>query len=74
MKRRDFIRNSALAGLATAMPLAAEAAGKKKTKPAEMPQEPQLNAENQRFKFRPDGKFKILQFTDTHYITGDNRS
>lgn len=74
MRRRDFIRNSALAGLATAMPLAAEAAGKKKTKPTEVPKEPELNAENQRFKFRPDGKFKILQFTDTHYITGDNRS
>jgi len=33
-----------------------------------------LNEKNQRFQFRPDGKFKILQFTDTHYISGDERS
>lgn len=25
-------------------------------------------------KYRPDGKFKILQFADTHYISGDTRS
>lgn len=25
-------------------------------------------------RYRPDGKFKILQFTDTHYIKGDSRS
>lgn len=26
------------------------------------------------FHFRPDGSFTVLQFTDTHYITGDPRS
>lgn len=25
-------------------------------------------------KYRPDGKFKIIQFADTHYISGDSRS
>ena len=25
-------------------------------------------------KYRPDGKFKIVQFADTHYIKGDSRS
>ena len=25
-------------------------------------------------KYGEDGKFKILQFTDTHYIVGDERS
>ena len=63
-----------MASLATAMPVAAEAAKKKKATAAETPKEPELNQENQRLKFRPDGKFKILQFTDTHYIAGDNRS
>lgn len=24
--------------------------------------------------YRPDGKFKILQLTDTHYVSGDSRS
>ena len=74
MNRRDFIRNSAAAGLVTAFPLAAEAAKKKKNSSVEALQEPALNDEKQRFHFRPDGKFKILQFTDTHYIAGDKRS
>lgn len=63
-----------MASLATAMPVAAEAAKKKKATAAETPKEPELNQENQRLRFRSDGKFKILQFTDTHYIAGDNRS
>ena len=63
-----------MASLATAMPVAAEAAKKKKATAAEAPKEPELNQENQRLRFRSDGKFKILQFTDTHYIAGDNRS
>ena len=25
-------------------------------------------------RYRPDGKFKILQLTDTHYVSGDSRS
>ncbi len=74
MNRRDFIRNSAAAGLATALPMTAEAAKKKKNTSQEVSKEPQLNDEKQRFKFRSDGKFKILQFTDTHYIAGDKRS
>ncbi len=28
----------------------------------------------QGLRFRPDGTFKIAQFTDTHYIHGDARS
>lgn len=28
----------------------------------------------QKFRFRPDGKFKVLQFTDTHYIAGNPKS
>ena len=27
-----------------------------------------------KFKFNPDGKFKILHLTDTHYVSGDPRS
>lgn len=34
-------------------------------------QEPRIAAE---LKYRADGKFKILQLTDTHYISGDARS
>ena len=63
MDRRNFIRQSALAGLATALPTLS---GKAATIAA--------TSRTQKLTFRPDGKFKILQFTDTHYISGDARS
>ena len=34
----------------------------------------QLDAQKHELKFNKDGKFKIVQFTDTHVIYGDKRS
>lgn len=66
MKRRDFFRVAALSGAAIAVPgIDVLATGRN-------------DGHNDKpvigFKFRPDGKFKIVQFTDTHYIAGDPRS
>lgn len=64
MDRRDFIRSAAVAGIAAATPcIPARAAS-----PASETNRPKS------FRFRPDGTFKIMQFTDTHYIAGDERS
>ena len=64
MDRRDFIRSAAVAGIAAATPcIPARAAS-----PASEANRPKS------FRFRPDGTFKIMQFTDTHYIAGDERS
>lgn len=66
MDRRSFLKNAALAGAAAAIipsiPQSCTDKGKRQEHPsAEMA-------------FRPDGRFKLLQFTDTHYISGDPRS
>ena len=64
MKRRDFIKHTAAAGLVSALP----------TIPVVATNGTPETYEPQNFTFRPDGTFKILQFTDTHYIAGDARS
>ena len=74
MDRRDFLKNSAsaaLAGAAMTIPgletLASETPQVDKSKtPA--------NGIAHRLKYNENGKIKILQFTDTHYIEGDERS
>ncbi len=66
MDRRTFVKSSAMlgmAGLTSAIPLSGEAAVHAKSANKPFPS----------FKFK-NGKFKILQFTDTHYIAGDSRS
>lgn len=69
MKRRDFLKTSAMAalsGVAIAVPVLGSA------------MDSNLQTEQKegviQFRFRPDGKFKILQITDTHYVTGDPKS
>lgn len=66
MKRRDFLKTSAAAVAAlsvmTELPVLAGRKCKKST--------PGVHD----LSFRPDGKFKLLQLTDTHYISGDPRS
>ena len=66
MDRRTFVKSSAMlgmAGLTSAIPFDGKAAERDDVKKDNYPS----------FKFK-NGKFKVLQFTDTHYIAGDPRS
>ena len=68
MKRRSFLKNAAFltAAVAAAPSLAAcRRTGSGRAVPLDIARE---------FQYRPDGTFKVLQLTDTHYITGDPRS
>ncbi len=68
MLRRDFFKVAALSGAAIALPDVDASAGRRNgdavgtDKPV------------REFSFRADGRFKVLQFTDTHYVAGDRRS
>lgn len=67
MKRRQFLKDAAWAGvLAAAAPSLAACAPK-----AEESKAARLAAT---LPYRPDGTFTLVQFTDTHYIAGDPRS
>ena len=65
MKRRSFLKGAAFLTGAAAVAPALKACA---TLPAASP------SVARDFRFRPDGSFTVLQFTDTHYITGDPRS
>ena len=67
MKRRDFLKKTALA---TAAATLAPSLGACKAGGAADGRD-QIAAN---LKFRPDGTFTVLQITDTHYIAGDPRS
>ena len=67
MDRRDFLKGSTVAGItglifphATAVPTMTTINKEKES--------------SRDFFFNKEGKFKILQLTDTHYIAGDPRS
>ena len=67
MKRRSFLKGSALATVAaTVAPSLVFSSCSPKRKGTFGP--------TRDFHFRPDGTFKILQLTDTHYVAGDPRS
>ena len=66
MKRRDFLKHTALA---TAAAVAAPALAS--CKAVEGGPDKQIAA---KMNWRQDGTFTILQITDTHYICGDSRS
>ena len=74
MDRRDFIKNSAtaaVAGAAMTIPgISAVAAESSQVDKARTPSDGIAH----RLKYNADGKIKILQLTDTHYIEGDERS
>lgn len=72
--RREFIRRSATLGAAAALGTAVPgfAAGRKK-KEVPVEEAPKDIVEGV-LKFRADGKFRMLQLTDTHHIKGDPRS
>ncbi|WP_315352562.1 metallophosphoesterase family protein [Phocaeicola abscessus] len=68
MNRRTFLKNSALMGLtgiAASFPERIRASASRVNTTVEA---------TKNFRFDSRGKFKILQFTDTHYISGDPRS
>ena len=71
MKRRDFLKGAAVMTAGSMVPQMAMSAKKKTTKP-EAPADVKPKYPN--FTFGANGKFRIMQFTDTHYITGDARS
>ena len=65
MKRRSFLKDAAfLTGAAALAPACGLGRGGKK---------PDLLV-SRNLSFRPDGRFTLMQFTDTHYIAGDPRS
>ena len=66
MKRRSFLKNAAF------LTAAAAAAPSLASRPRESGNGPDLRTVG--FQYGPDGTFKVLQLTDTHYITGDPRS
>lgn len=70
MDRRSFLKTTALAGAAAALPGALQAAARKADTAASAPANTQISS----LSYRADGTFKILQLTDTHYISGDKRS
>ena len=78
MERRDFLKVAALTGAAIAVPgLEAVAADRKKATvaaPSSESAEKYADKPVQKFNFRPDGKFKVMQITDTHYIAGNPKS
>lgn len=71
MERRDFLKGSmmaALTGAAMTVPGVSLLARREEQEPASSA------SDVHDFRFRPDGSFKVLQFTDTHYVAGDPRS
>ena len=65
MKRRSFLKGAAfLTGAAALAPACGLGGDGKK---------PDLRVARN-LSFRPDGRFTLMQFTDTHYIAGDPRS
>lgn len=70
MKRRTFLKSSAMLGLAGLVSPAMAAKEMERT----MSPAPGISPDRLKLQFRPDGKYKILQLTDTHYVYGDERS
>lgn len=68
LNRRAFIKGSALAGMA-GMVASNSVAG---VLSSEIQSE--TNSSKIKLSYNKDGKFKILQLTDTHYVAGDPRS
>lgn len=69
MSRRGFLRTSALLGAASVAASLPSGLMARSKEPLKGPAGAAAT-----FRYRADGKFKILQFTDTHYISGDPRA
>lgn len=70
MKRRQFIQGMALTAAAAACPQAVAAAVPAAAPQAQTPQ----GGSYPNFVYDAQGKFRIMQITDTHYVAGDARS
>lgn len=70
MNRRSFIKGSVLTGIAG---LTATTYSRANDIEA-LTLAQQSDISDKKLSFKQDGTFKILQFTDTHYIAGDSRS
>lgn len=70
MDRRDFLKNSASAALTGAAMTIPGIGAIGAQKPGEEEKTPSDGIAH-RLKYNKDGKIKIVQFTDTHYVTGD---
>ncbi len=69
INRRSFIKGSALAGMAGMIATNSVAGVLSSGINSET-----TGSAKAKLSFNKDGKFKILQFTDTHYVAGDPRS
>ena len=69
MKRRSFLKNATFITAA-----AAAAPALSRCSQAEAGGDASRLDVARRFRYGPDGTFKVLQLTDTHYIAGDPRS
>lgn len=68
MRRRSFLKGAALVAASALFDSQASLQAmdrRSRRKPSEAAAD---------LKFRPDGSFKLIQFTDTHFISGDSRS
>ena len=74
MDRRDFLKNSAAAAVAGAAITIPGVGAIASAKPLGLDDKTPADGVAHRLKYGKDGKIKILQFTDTHYIEGDERS
>lgn len=70
MNRRSFIKGTVLTGLAGLTAINCS----KPQIDIEEPKPDKPKVFDKKLSFKQDGTFKILQFTDTHYIAGDPRS
>ena len=66
MKRRDFFKTSAMAALSGAAMILPSSVTSATNESA--------SGDVLKFSFRPDGKFKVMQLTDTHYVSGNPKS
>lgn len=70
MKRRNFLKGAVTAAAVMAVPSVVRSCVEKESgKKGPVPGKP-----SREFRYGPDGKFRILQITDTHHIAGDPRS
>ncbi|MBO6238055.1 MAG: metallophosphoesterase, partial [Bacteroidales bacterium] len=71
MKRRSFLKNAAWASVLLTGAPALSSCIRKEDGTGTQPTGTEPSAS---LPYRADGRFKVLQFTDTHYIAGDPRS
>ena len=78
INRRAFIKGTSIAGVAGIVASSSSASAMMLTNQSELENSNLLASESGssagKLSYNKDGKFKILQLTDTHYVSGDPRS